>query len=69
MPNPTIKIVDLLTGEEEVRAMNAEELASFIATQQEQIQVEEAAVAKAETKAALLNRLGITAEEAKLLLG
>jgi hypothetical protein len=69
MDNPMIKIVNAATGEEIEREMTAEEFA--------QHQVDQAAYAfrlaeaeaKAEAKAALLTRLGITAEEAALLLG
>jgi len=68
MTNPMIKIVDLSTGQEEIRPMNSDELASFTATQEEQVQIKEAISAKAEIKAALLDRLGITSEEANLLL-
>lgn len=65
----TIKIVDLAEGTEIEREMNAEELA-----QRELDQIEFAAqqAAKAELEAkrqALLDKLGITADEAKLLLG
>jgi len=65
----TTKIVNLETGEEVEREMNAEEVlqletdVAFFATQEAEKQ------AKAEARAVLLNRLGITAEEAVLLLG
>ena len=65
---PQVKIVNCETGEEIVRDANAEEIA--------QIELDEAnykaraAVAKAKetAKTALLSKLGITAEEARLLL-
>jgi len=65
---PQVKIVNAETGEEIVRDANAKEL--------EQIKIDIAnaktekakAQAKATAKAALLDRLGITAEEAQLLL-
>ena len=65
---PTIKIHNAETGEVIEREMNAEELAQWEADQaafaaQMQAQAEAAAA-----KAALLERLGITEEEAKLLL-
>jgi len=63
------KIVNAETGEEVIRDMNASELAQLeadsIAFKAQLEQETNAAV----TKAALLERLGITAEEAKLLLG
>jgi hypothetical protein len=68
MTRPTIKIHDCSTDEVIVREMNDEEYA------QHQIDVaaaEAKAIAKAEAeadKAALLAKLGITADEAKLLL-
>jgi len=68
MPNPTIKIVDLLTGEEEVRAMNSEELASFTETQKEQIEVKKQIAAKEAKRQEVLDRLGLSAEEAASLL-
>ena len=63
------RIINVETGEVIERELNAEEIA-----QQEideaQIAVEQAeAEAKAAQKAALLDRLGITEAEAKLLLG
>jgi hypothetical protein len=65
---PQVKIVNAKTGEEIIRDANAEEL--------EQMKIDVAnskaekaeAVARATAKAALLDRLGITAEEAQLLL-
>jgi len=51
-----------------VRDATAEEIAQFEASKvEEQLRLSEMA-AKAEAKAALLERLGITADEAKLLL-
>ena len=66
---PQIKIVDVSTGEEIVRDANAEEIAQM------EIDAANAATAKAEAEAkeaqrqAILDRLGLTADEAKLLLG
>lgn len=68
MPNPIIVIHNVETGEVVEREMNAEELANH------QINLDNAAKEKAAKekakadKAALLERLGITADEAKLLL-
>jgi DNA-binding protein YbaB len=66
---PQIKIINCTTGEEIVRDANAEELAQM------EIDAANAAAAKAEAEAketarqALLSKLGITQEEAQLLLG
>jgi hypothetical protein len=66
---PQVKIVNAQTGEEIIRDANPQEL--------EQMKIDAAnskaekaeAQAMATAKAALLSKLGITAEEAKLLLG
>jgi hypothetical protein len=71
MPNtkPQIKIVDCTTGEEIVRDATAEEIAQM------KLDADNAAARKAEAEAkeaarqAILDRLGLTADEAKLLLG
>lgn len=66
---PTIKIHNITTDEIIEREMNAEELVEW---QAEQDLAEAATAAKAEAEAArqaLLDKLGITADEAKLLLG
>lgn len=68
MSNPTITIFDLETGEEVTRPMTDEEIAQYeidTAKMNAEITAENEA---ATAKAALLNRLGITAEEAALLL-
>ena len=68
MDRPTVTIHDVLTDEIVVREMNDEEYADW------QVRIAEseaakAAEAKAATdKTALLAKLGITADEAKLLL-
>ena len=70
---PQVKIVNVATGEEIVRDANAEELAQIetdkVVALAETTARAEAEAAKAEQRAALLERLGITAEEAQLLLG
>lgn len=69
MPKPQIKIVNVETGEEIVRDATAEEIAQI------KIDAENAAARKAEieakeaTRQAILDRLGLTADEAKLILG
>jgi hypothetical protein len=65
---PIIKIVDATTGEEIEREMNAEELAQW-ETNKANAETQKAVQAqKAAEKAALLTKLGITADEAVLLL-
>ena len=63
-----ISITDALTGENIVREMNAEELANHAIMQAEVIAEQEAIAARKLEKAALLQKLGITEDEAKLLL-
>ena len=65
---PQVKIVNALTGKEIVRDANAEELAQMELDAAETTRIKLDEAAKAAEKAALLNRLGITAEEARLLL-
>ena len=68
MSKPIIKIVNVSTGEEIEREMNNVEFAQYKADQQAQITREAEAEIKAQAKAALLDRLGISEDEAKLLL-
>ena len=68
MTNPIITIHNVETGEIEIREMNAEELAQLEADQLAQEAQKAEAEAKAIAKAALLEKLGITEDEAKLLL-
>ena len=64
----TVKIHNVESGEVIEREMNADELAQWEADQAK-AEAEAQAKAQAETaKAALLEKLGITEEEAKLLL-
>ena len=65
---PQIKTVNVETGEETLREMTAEELAQLETDQTTQIAAAQAKAQAEADKAALLTRLGITAEEAKLLL-
>ncbi len=66
---PEIGIYDHTTGENLVREMTKDELAEYKAGLQATAKAE-AAQAKAEAdKAALLVKLGITAQEAALLVG
>jgi hypothetical protein len=59
---------DAVTGESITRPATEEELEQKIYLQAEAEAEAEAAAAKAEAKAAVLDRLGLSAEEAKLLL-
>lgn len=67
------KIVDAITGEESMRPFTAEETkvidAAAEAARAESAAAEAEATAKAAARTALLDRLGITADEAALLLG
>jgi len=69
MTNPIIKIVNCETGKETEREMNAAEFKQYEAEQAANAARQAEADAAATDKAALLARLGITADEAKLLLG
>jgi hypothetical protein len=65
---PIIRIHNLETNEVIDREMNDAEFAQYEANQAAAAAEAAAEAAKAAEKAALLERLGITAEEAKLLL-
>ena len=68
MPNPMIRIHNVETDEVIDREMNAKEFADYKAQKAiDDAKAEEAQTA-ATAKAALLERLGITADEAALLL-
>jgi hypothetical protein len=60
---------DVATGQITVVELTEEEIAIKETIQQEEAAKSQAEKAKAEAKAVLLNRLGITEDEAKLLLG
>lgn len=65
------KIVDTINNTEKIieRDMTDEEIVQYQANQAAKAERQANAQAQAEAKAALLERLGITEEEAKLLLG
>jgi hypothetical protein len=65
---PQVKIVNVETGEEIVRDANAEELAQMEIDAATSATAQAEAQAKATARAAILERLGLTAEEAALLL-
>ena len=64
-----IKIHNVETGKIVAREMNAEELAQYQADQAAAEAAAAEAAAKEAARQALLDKLGITADEAKLLLG
>lgn len=72
MTNYVEKIVDAITNEEIIRPFTVEEIAEIEANQAavkaEILAIEAEAKAKAKSKADLLAKLGITEDEAKLLL-
>jgi hypothetical protein len=66
---PQVKIVNCETGDEIVRDATAEEIAQMEKDVANELARKAEAEAKAAEKQALLDKLGITADEAKLLLG
>lgn len=69
MSNPTIKLVNAETGEEIEREMNATELAQWNKDKADLEALEKAKADVAASRSALLAKLGISEDEAKLLLG
>jgi predicted metal-binding transcription factor (methanogenesis marker protein 9) len=69
MTKPMVRIHNVETDEVIDREMNDAEFAQYQADQAEQLVKKAEAQAKATQKAALLERLGITEDEARLLLG
>jgi hypothetical protein len=69
MTNPTIRIHNAETDEIIDREMTAEEFAQWELNQEAYATAQAEAEAKAATRQALLTRLGITEDEAKILLG
>jgi len=73
MTNPIIEIHNALTGEEISRPMTDKEFAENQELNAEndakKAEIEADIAAKAQAKSALAERLGLTAEEAALLLG
>ena len=68
MTKPIIRIHDLTTGEIIDREMSDAEFKSYQANEKTDTAKQAEADAKATAKAALLSKLGITAEEAQILL-
>jgi hypothetical protein len=69
MTNPMIRIHNPETDEVIDREMTAEELKQHNKDLADSAKAKEDVAVKADAKAALLTKLGITAEEAALLLG
>jgi len=65
---PQVKIVNCETGEEIIRDANLDELAQIAIDVEYEKSMQAEVQAKATAKAALLTQLGITEEQAKLLL-
>ncbi len=72
MPNPTRIEINCETGVESIIELTDAEVAELEAqaaiAEQQKVEADAKAEADAQAKAALLERLGITADEAKLLL-
>jgi hypothetical protein len=66
---PMVRLHNIETDEVIDREMNDAELAQYEADQAAEIERQAAEAQKAADKAALLTQLGITEEQAKLLLG
>ena len=69
MTKPIIRIHNLATNEVIDREMTAAEFKEYQAKQAAQTITEAEAAAKATARQIILDKLGITADEAKLLLG
>jgi hypothetical protein len=69
MTKPMIRIYDVATGETIDREMTAAEFEQYTAGIEAKAKADAEIATKATAKAALLAKLGITVEEAALLLG
>ena len=69
MTKPLITIHNAETNEIIEREMTAAEFKEYEARQKREADIKAEAEAKETAKAAILDRLGLTADEAKLLLG
>jgi hypothetical protein len=69
MTRPTVTNFNVATQETIIREMNDAEFTAHELALEEKVAAEAEAATKAEARAALLSRLGITEEEAVLLLG
>jgi len=68
MSNPSIKIVNAETNEEIEREMTADEFKTYQAEKAAYAAKKDEAIKKAESKAAIAERLGLTADELAILL-
>lgn len=66
---PQVKIVNVETGEEIVRDATTEEIAQMQLDAANDAALKAEAKAKATARQAILDRLGLTADEAALILG
>jgi hypothetical protein len=66
---PTVRIHNSQTDEVIDREMNDDEFAQYQADKADQLAKQAEAEAKEASRQAILDRLGLTADEAKLLLG
>ena len=66
---PQVKIVNCETGEEIVRDATAEEIAQMEIDAANEVARKAEVDTKAAQRQAILDRLGLTADEAKLILG
>ena len=66
---PQVKIVNCETGEEIIRDANAEELAQLEICVANELAMQAEADAKETAKAAILDRIGLTVDELKTILG
>ena len=69
MKKPQVKIYDCTTGEETLRDATAEEIAQMQIDAANDAASKVAQAEKETQRQAILDRLGLTADEAKLLLG
>lgn len=69
MTKPLITIHNTQTNEVETREMNDAEYADYVAVQEANAAKQVEAEEKAEAKQAVLDKLGLTAEEVTALLG
>jgi hypothetical protein len=66
---PQVKIVNCETGEEIIRDANADEIAQIAIDVANNKATKDAIETKEAAKAALLDRIGLTADELKTILG
>ena len=69
MTKPQVKIVNVETGEEITRDANADEIYQIESDHKMSLATKLEIEAKATAKAAILDRIGLTADELKTILG